>query len=144
MIYTQGSLGRVFILKFEDKDDLLSEIKNLAKHEAIKAGTIMLLGGMRSAGIVSGPKEPIIPPEPIWLNFEDGREVVGLGTLFWKDDEPVIHIHSAVGRGKEAFVGCFRKDSSVFLVVEAVITEMLGVAARKIEDKKTGLVILDL
>lgn len=144
MIYTQGSLGRVFILKFEDKDDLLSEIKNLAKHEAIKAGTIMLLGGMRSAGIVSGPKEPIIPPEPIWLNFEDGREVVGLGTLFWKDDEPVIHIHSAVGRGKEAFVGCLRKDSSVFLVVEAVITEMLGVAARKIEDKKTGLVILDL
>lgn len=144
MIYTQGSLGRVFILKFEDKDDLLSEIKNLAKHEAIKAGTIMLLGGMRSAGIVSGPKEPIIPPEPIWLNFEDGREVVGLGTLFWKDDEPVIHIHSAVGRSKETFVGCLRKDSSVFLVVEAVITEILGVAARKIEDKKTGLVILDL
>lgn len=144
MIYTQGSLGRVFILKFEDKDDLLSEIKNLAKHEAIKAGTIMLLGGMRSAGIVSGPKEPIIPPEPIWLNFEDGREVVGLGTLFWKDGEPVIHIHSAVGRGKETFVGCLRKDSSVFLVVEAVITEILGVAARKIEDKKTGLVILDL
>lgn len=144
MIYTQGSLGRVFILKFEDKDDLLSEIKNLAKHEAIKAGTIMLLGGMRSAGIVSGPKEPIIPPEPIWLNFEDGREVVGLGTLFWKDDEPVIHIHSAVGRGKETFVGCLRKDSSVFLVVEAVITEILGVAARKIEDKKTGLVILEL
>lgn len=144
MKYTQGSFGRVFILKFEDKDDLLTEIKNLAKKEAIKAGTITLLGGMRRGGIVSGPKEPVIPPEPMWIDFDDGREVVALGTLFWKEQEPVIHLHSAVGRGKEAFVGCLRRDSSVFLVVEAVITEILGVNARKIEDKKTGLVMLEL
>lgn len=144
MKYAQGSIGRVFILRFEDKDDLLAEMKRLASRENIRAASIMLLGGMRSAGIVSGPKEPVIPPEPMWVGFDDGREVVGIGTLFWKDNEPAIHLHSAVGRGKETFVGCVRKDSSVFLVVEAVVTEITGMAAKKVEDKDTGLVMLEL
>jgi predicted DNA-binding protein with PD1-like motif len=144
MKYAQGSFGRVFVLKFEDKDDLIEEIKKLAASEKIRVGTIMLLGGMRSAGIVSGPKEVVVPPEPMWVNFSDGREVVGFGTLFWKDSEPVIHLHGAIGREKETFVGCVRKDSSVFLVVEAVITEIRGIDARKALDEKTGLVMLEL
>jgi predicted DNA-binding protein with PD1-like motif len=144
MQYRQGLFGRVFILKFEDKDDLLEEMKKLAARENIKVGTIMLLGGMRSAGIVSGPKEAVIPPDPIWVNFTDGREVLGFGTLFWKDDEPVIHLHGAVGRRNETVTGCVRKDSSVFLVIEAVVTEILGVDARKALDPETGLVMLEL
>lgn len=144
MQYRQGSFGRVFILKFEDKDDLIGEMKKLAAAEKIRVGSIMLLGGMRSAGIVSGPKEAVIPPEPMWVNFADGREILGIGTLFWKDSEPVIHLHGAVGRGNETFTGCVRKDSSVFLVIEAVITEILGVDARKALDPKTGLVMLEL
>lgn len=144
MQYRQGSYGRVFILKFEDKDDLIEEMKNLATKEKIRVATIMLLGGMRSARVVSGPKEAVIPPDPMWMDFSDGREILGIGTLFWKDDEPVIHLHGALGRGNETLTGCVRKNSSVFLVIEAVITEILGVEARKKEDKKTGLVMLDL
>ena len=144
MQYRQGSFGRVFVLKFEDEDDLLSEIKRVATIEKIKVGTIMLLGGMRSAGLVSGPKEASIPPEPMWVNFNDGREVLGFGTLFWKGDEPVLHLHGAIGREQETITGCIRKESSVYLVIEAVITEILGIDARKTVDKKTGMVMLEL
>lgn len=144
MKYKQGSFGRVFLLKFEDKDDILEEMKKVAAREKIKVGTIMLLGGMRSAGVVSGPKETVIPPEPLWVNFSDGREVLGIGTLFWKGDEPVIHLHGAIGREKETYTGCIRKDSTVFLVIEAVITEILGIDAHKALNEKTGLVMLEL
>ena len=144
MKYQQGSFGRVFVLKFEDKDDLLEHMKKVAIKERIKVATIMLLGGMRSAGIVSGPRQAVIPPEPMWVNFSDGREVLGLGTLFWKGNEPVIHLHGAVGREKESLVGCVRKDSSVFLVIEAVITEIVGVEAWKVLNEETGLVTLEL
>jgi predicted DNA-binding protein with PD1-like motif len=142
--YTQGSFGRVFLLKFEDKDDLLSEIKRIATTEMIKAGTIMLLGGMRSAGLVSGPKEATIPPEPMWNNFNDGREVLGFGTLFWNGNDPVIHLHGAVGRDNETLMGCIRKECTVYLVVEAVIMEIVGIFVRKTMDKNTGVVTLDL
>ena len=144
MKYKQGSFGRVFVLKFEDKDDILEEMKKVALKEKIKVGSIMLLGGMRSAGIVSGPKEAVIPPDPLWVDFNDGRDVLGIGTLFWKEDEPVIHLHGAFGRGKETLLGCIRKDSSVFLVIEAVITEILGIDAHKALNEKTGLVMLEL
>lgn len=142
--YKQGALGRVFLLKFEDMDDLLAEIKHVATIEKIKVGTIMLLGGIRSAGLVSGPKEAVIPPEPMWVNFSDGREVLGFGTLFWKGEEPILHLHGAIGREKETITGCIRKDSAVYLVIEAVITEILGIDARKIVNEKTGLVMLEL
>jgi predicted DNA-binding protein with PD1-like motif len=144
MKYKQGSFGRVFLLKFEDKDDILEEMKKVAAREKIKVGTIMLLGGMRSAWVVSGPKEAVIPPDPLWVNFRDGREVLGMGTLFWKGDEPIIHLHGAIGREKETYTGCIRKDSSVFLVIEAVITEILGIDAHKALNEKTGLVMLEL
>lgn len=144
MQYAQGTIGRVFLLKFEDKDDLLGEMKKLAVVEHIRAATIMLLGGMRSAGIVSGPREPVIPPDPLWVNFNDGREIVGFGTLFRHGEEPVIHLHGAIGRGDETFVGCVRKDSTVFLVVEAMITEITGIDAKKEPDSASGLVMLRL
>lgn len=143
MHYKQGSYGRVFVLKFEDQDDLLEEIKTVAFQEKIKVGTIMLLGGIRSAGVVSGPKEAVIPPDPMWARFSDAREVVGIGTLFWKGDEPVIHLHGAIGRGQETLIGCIRKDSSVYLVIEAVITEILGIDAHKTLNAKTGIAMLE-
>jgi predicted DNA-binding protein with PD1-like motif len=144
MRYREGSYGRVFLLKFDDGDDLLAEIVKIAKLEGVRAATIMLLGGMRSAGIVTGPREAVIPPEPVWFSFADGREIIGIGTLFWKENEPAVHLHGAVGRGNETHVGCVRKDSTVYLVVEAVIAEIRGIEARRSMDKRTGLAMLDL
>ncbi len=142
MQYKQGSFGRVFLLKFEDRDDLLEEIKKLAVTEQVRVGTIMLLGGMRASAIVCGPKEPVIPPEPLWIDFSDGRELLGFGTLFWNGNEPVIHLHGAIGRENETLTGCIRRDASVYLVVEAVVTEVLGIDARKTPDEKTGITML--
>ncbi len=144
MKYAHGDFGRVFLLKFEDRDDVLAGLKDVASREKIKIGTIMLLGGMRSAGVVSGPREPVIPPEPMWMNFQDGREVIGFGTLFRKGEDPVIHLHGAIGRDKETTVGCIRKDTSAYLVIEAIIAEIIGIQAYKAVDEKTGLVMLEL
>ncbi len=144
MQYRNGSFGRVFLLKFEDNDDLLAEIKRLARTEKVNVGTIMLLGGMRSAGVVAGPKEAVIPPEPLWKEFQDAREVLGFGTLFYKGegDEPVLHLHAAIGRGGETITGCIRRDDKVFLVMEAVVTEILGTDACKEHDAATGVAML--
>ena len=144
MRYREGSFGRVFLLKFDDGDDLLTGIRTLARTENVRAATITLLGGLRSAGIVTGPREAVVPPEAVWFDFADGREVVGTGTLFWKDNEPAVHLHGAIGRGSETHVGCVRKDSTVYLVIEAVVAEITGIEARRAVDTRTGLAMLDL
>ncbi|HEX9861149.1 MAG TPA: DUF296 domain-containing protein [Nitrospirota bacterium] len=142
MEYRTGGIGRVFIVRFDDGDDLLESIKDLARKESIRAATIQLLGGMQCAAMVCGPKEPVTPPEPIWEGFSDGREVLGVGTLFLAGDEPAIHLHGAVGKREATLTGCIRKDAKVFLVVEAVIVELTGIQAAKVTNDRTGISML--
>ena len=144
MQYSEGSFGRVFVVKFEDGDDLLEGLRQVASREGIKAATILLLGGMRSAGVVAGPRQAVVPPEPVWRSFNDGREVIAMGTLFRKDGEPIVHLHGAMGRQGETLVGCIRKETTTYLVIEAVIAEIAGLAAHKAMDEKTGVVMLEL
>jgi uncharacterized protein len=142
MQYSTGSIGRVFVVRFDDGDDLIECIKEVARKEGIKAGVIQLLGGMQCASMVCGPKDTVRPPEPMWEGFSDGREVLGFGTIFLSDGEPSIHLHGAVGRNKETLTGCIRTKTRVFLLVEAVITEIIGINATKKPDAQSGITML--
>jgi len=79
MEYTKGSIGRIFLLKFEDDDILLDELRRLAKKEKIKNACFMFLGALKKGHLVTGPKKPVIPPDPNWLTFKDGWEAMGVG-----------------------------------------------------------------
>lgn len=142
MKYTKGTIGRVFLIKFSDKDIFLKEIEKFAGKEKIKAATMIFLGALREGDLVTGPKKTVIPPEPNWVKFKDGWEVFGIGTIFTNKKGPQIHIHSSLGKKKDVLTGCVRKDSRVFLVIEAVVFELKGVKAAKDIDPSTGLNLL--
>jgi len=141
MKYTKGSIKRVFVVKFEHGDDLLAELTALIRKEEIKSGIIHMIGALEKSDIVVGPKKVEVPPSPVWRRFDDGREIIGFGTIFWKDDEPKIHIHAGIAREDKVNVGCVRKNAFVYLVVEAVIIEIDANISRKFDDK-TGLDLL--
>ncbi|MDP4180148.1 MAG: DUF296 domain-containing protein [Bacillota bacterium] len=143
MQYREGTLGRVFVVKIEDGDDLIESIKSVAIDAEIKTASFMMLGALKEAMFVSGPKEPVLPPEQVWKSFSDGREIMGIGTLYKNDHDPSIHLHISVGKGDEAHVGCLRENGQVYIVVEVVIFEICGIIAEKIFDKKTGQKMLN-
>ncbi|MCX5693308.1 MAG: DUF296 domain-containing protein, partial [Candidatus Omnitrophica bacterium] len=64
--------------------------------------------------------------------------------IFTNKKGPQIHIHASLGKKKEVFTGCVRKDCKVFLVIEAVIFELKGVKAGKDIDPATGLNLLKI
>lgn len=144
MRYTKGSIGRIFLLKFEDDDIVLDELDKFARYEKLKAATFIFLGALKKGHIVTGPKKPVIPPEPNWKKFKDGWEVMGVGTIFMNKKGPQIHIHTSMGKKDKVMTGCVRKDSKVFLVIEAIVFELKGVKATKAIDPKTGLNLLQL
>ncbi|MBA3070691.1 MAG: DNA-binding protein, partial [Nitrospirae bacterium] len=47
MKYQVGRAGRVVVARFEDKEDVLSNLTGIAKKENIKAAVVYLVGGMR-------------------------------------------------------------------------------------------------
>ena len=142
MRYTKGNIGRVFLLKFEYGDILLDGIEKLARQENIRSATMVFIGALKKGDLVTGPKKPVIPPEPNWVSFKDAWEVMGIGTIFSNKKGPQIHIHTSMGKKSKTLTGCVRKRSEVFLVVEAIVFELKGVKASKDIDPKTGLNLL--
>ena len=144
MKYQTGGIGRVFVARFEDKEDVLCNIESLAKKEAVKAGVVYLIGGMRRGKVVAGPVRDELPPVPIWKEFGEPHEILAMGTVFEGEAGPKVHLHGAYARDKEVMVGCLRELSETFLVLEAVLMEIKGIEAKRELDPVSGLVLLKL
>ncbi|MDP2104987.1 MAG: DNA-binding protein, partial [Desulfobulbaceae bacterium] len=72
--------------------------------------------------------EPTIPPVPVWAKIDEAREVVGLGSIFLdENDEPRIHLHSALGHHGQTTTACIRKGTKTYLLLEAYLTEILEI-----------------
>ncbi|MFH1691991.1 MAG: DUF296 domain-containing protein [Candidatus Omnitrophota bacterium] len=142
MEYTKGSIGRIFLLKFTNGDDIHCELRKLARKEKVCCAVLFFIGALNRGHLVTGPKKPEVPPEPNWASFKDGWETLGLGTIFRGGKDPKIHIHVSMGKKDKMLTGCLRKESEVFLVMEAVLFELKGVRAAKDIDLATGLELL--
>jgi predicted DNA-binding protein with PD1-like motif len=143
MKYSRGSIGRIFLVRFEHGDSLLEEIKKLANKESISAATINFIGALSSGDIVTGPKKTELPPEPNLMSFDEGREVIGFGTVIKKNEGVTVHVHSSLGRGGDVLTGCLRGDIDVFVTIEAVVTEVKDIKVSKKKDKRTGIELLE-
>lgn len=139
MQYTEGQLGRVFVVRIDDGEDMLVSLRQFILDKSIPAGSITFLGALMNGRMVTGPEEPVIPPVPHFVMFEGGWEVFGVGTIYPGEGGPHIHYHASVGRSGHALTGCLREKATTYLVIEAVIMEFTGLKARREFDQKTQL-----
>lgn len=138
MEYATGRIGRVFTVRIDHGDDLILELIKLAELEKIESAVFMLLGALKEGKLVTGPKESIRPPEPVWFGFDSVHEILGIGNIFQEEGKPKIHLHTGAGRENNVKVGCLRGESEVFMVVEVFIFEVEGISARRVMDKEQG------
>lgn len=131
MEYRSGKINRVFVVRFDEGDDFLGSLQEVILKENIRSGWFHVLGGMRRADVVVGPEKPVMPPEPIWAQVQGAREVLGVGSIFWDDDMPKIHLHAAMGDHGDTLTACVRKGTKVYLVLEVCILEISGMAASR-------------
>jgi predicted DNA-binding protein with PD1-like motif len=147
MQYSQGTIGRVFVLRLESEDRLPESIETFAREHDIQHAMVTYLGGAgEGSRLVVGPEknrgEDIVP---IIHSLQGIQEVVAVGTLFPNaSGDPVLHMHAAVGREGDATVGCTRAGVQVWLVGEVVLLEFLGVKGERRKDAQSGLELLRL
>jgi predicted DNA-binding protein with PD1-like motif len=142
MQYAEGTIGRVFAARLEDNEPVYASIEGLARRENVASAFVLLLGGARSAKMVTGPKQPSGPVEPIVRQFDDAREMVGVGTIHPSDQGPTLHLHAGFGRESKVLVGCPGLGLNAYLVVEVLIVELLGLDAARLLDPESGLKLL--
>ena len=78
MQYTEGQIGRVFVVRIDDGEDMLLALRQFILDRDIRAGSIHFLGALMNGRMVTGPEEPVIPPVPHFVMFEGGWEVFGI------------------------------------------------------------------
>lgn len=139
MQYTEGQIGRVFIVRIDDGEDMLLSLRQFILDKNIQTGSIHFLGALMNGRMVTGPEEPVIPPVPHFVMFEGGWEIFGVGTIYPGEGGPHIHYHASVGRSGHALTGCLREKAITYLIVEAVIMEFTGITARREFDEKMQL-----
>ncbi|RQW79616.1 MAG: DNA-binding protein [Methanothrix sp.] len=144
MQYSEGRLGRVFVLKMDDGEDLIESLQKFLREKEIGSCMALFIGALREGRAVTGPEQPVIPPVPHFVNFDDGWETFGMATVYPSADGLKLHIHSALGRGEEALTGCIREKANVYLTVEMVIFEFSGLKAARTWDEKAELFLLSL
>lgn len=144
MKYQTGEVGRVVVARFEDGEDILGSVVEIARKEDIRSAVFHLVGGIRQGRVVVGPEREELPPMPVWKEIGESHELLGTGTIFWQGDEPKIHFHGAFGKKDMIKVGCLRGQSETFLVLEAVIFEVRGIRASRELDPASGVVLLKL
>lgn len=145
MKFTEGKIGRVFILRLEDGDKIPSCIENFAVEKNILHGQVSMIGCIKSGDIVTGPYDTFeMPPNPIKLPIDGVHETIATGILAPNENgNPILHIHGSLGRAGKAITGCLREGSEIWLVAEVVIYEILGVSSKRVLDSKSGFVLLD-
>ena len=141
---TEGNIGRVFVLRLEDGDVVPDCIESFAMEKGIRHGQVVLVGGIGSGEVVVGPrKSDVMPPDPMLLPVDGAHEAAAVGVLAPDNNgKTVLHIHGALGRAGKTLTGCLRPGVTTWLVAEAVIYEITGIAASRQPDAASGFTLL--
>jgi predicted DNA-binding protein with PD1-like motif len=145
MRYSTAKPGRIFIVRLEDGDILHEAIEALAQKEGIRAGAAIMLGGADAGSkLVVGPEQPRVTPiVPMELLLAEVHEMAGVGTLFPDaNGKPVLHMHTAGGRGERAVAGCVRRGVKVWQVMEVIVWELTDTEAKRRLEPQTGFELL--
>ena len=142
MKYEEVKIGRTFIIKFEHEDNFLEELLSFVKEKQIKAGKIEIIGALKKSSGSVGPFKDELPVNPIIIDVNKVKEVLGIGTIFWQDDEPKIHLHSAIGHESELNLMCVRSKTEVFILIEAILQEYVQTTAKRKMDDEVKMPLL--
>lgn len=144
MKYQVGDTDRVVVARFEDGDEIIEGLTNIAKRENIRAAVFYMVGGIKEGKIVVGPEKDVLPPTPVWKVLDESHESAGVGTIFWYEDEPRIHFHGMYGKHDRVKAGCLRERARTFIVMEVVIIEIRGIHAIRDLDPASGMILLKM
>ena len=134
----------MFVIRLEDDDELPVCIEKFAEEHKISVGQAILVGGIGSGDVVSGPRRnKELPIDPMLVPVDGVHEVVGIGVLAPDSrGKPTLHIHAALGRAGATITGCLRTGVKTWLVGEVILCEILGADVARLLDKDSGFDLL--
>ena len=146
MRYTEGKVGRIFVVRLEDGDKLPEAIESFAQENKVSRGMCILVGGIKNGGkIVVGPEDSeSMPIVPMIFGLKGVHEICAVGTIFPdRHGKPRLHMHAALGREGKTRSGCIRPGIEVWKLGEVIVLEITASTAHRKEDTEAGFNMLE-
>ena len=132
---------KTFALVFDTGDEVVSEITNFARENALDAATLTAIGAFSSATL---GYFDLVRKEYEKIPVEEQVEVLSLiGDIALNEGEPELHAHVVLGRRDGATRGGHLLEAHVRPTLEVVLTESPD-HLKKRTDEETGLALIDL
>jgi uncharacterized protein len=145
--FTEAKMGRIFIVRLHDGDQLPDVLENFADQRRISSALCFFIGGAKEKSqVVVGPKDgEALPVEPVVTLLGGVSEVCGIGTIFENEEgKPKLHMHAGFGRGEKTILGCVRLGVDVWRIGEVVVLELAEANARRVVDEETKFEFLEV
>ena len=136
----ETKISRVIVVKLELGDDLLTSLSKIVKTYKIKSGFINCIGALNQFTL---GYYDLDLNEYKMETFNENVELVScIGSVSYKDGEPIIHMHISVGRRDYSVLGGhLGKPSIVSITGEVSIFEIDKELIREI-DPQSSLFLL--
>ncbi len=147
MQYSEGKLGRTFIIRLHDGDHLPDVLESFAEEKKVSNALCFFLGGVKDKGkVVVGPSGGNVTPIDPMVRLLDGvHEVFGIGTIIENEErKPKLHMHASFGRGNNTVAGCIRFGIDIWEIGEIVLLEMVNIYAHRAINERTGFEFLEI
>lgn len=141
----EATLGRVFVLRVGDGDQVPGCIEKFAQENNVLRGFCLLLGGAAGGNVVVGPEDGDAQHiTPMLAALAGVHEIAAVGTLFPDESgAPRLHMHAALGRGEHPVVGCVRQGVDIWRLGEVILVELHG-SMRRAVDPAFGFEVLEV
>lgn len=137
-MHVEPKTGRLFLGRFEAGEDLLGELNDFCKKNAIKLGVFNIIGAVRNVKLGYFDQEQKKYTGSVELNKK--LEISScMGNISIKDGEIFCHAHITLADFEsKAFGGHLMPGTEIF-AAEFFIQELTGAELVRGKDEKTGL-----
>ena len=133
--------GNIFILKFENGEELVSSLLIFCEKENIKAGTVSAIGAAKDIEIAAFD---VSTKKYSKTELKENHEILSLnGLISFVEEKPHVHLHITVAGHDFAAKGGHLNRAVVSPTCEMIVRKLDGELTRK-KDEETGLQLLEL
>jgi predicted DNA-binding protein with PD1-like motif len=136
----RGKIGKIYVFRISEDEDLADAVKKRAEENGVKAGMFILIGSLKEAMLgyyKEGKYHPIHLDGPLEIVSCMGNIAVD------ESNETIVHAHIVVSNEEgKAFGGHLMKNSIVGATAELVMIEVANTVLRRALDEKTKLKLL--
>jgi len=138
----ETKVRRVIVGKLEPDEDIIDAITDLVKQHNITSGFINIIGALKQITI------GFFDLKSMKYNFktfdEDVELISCMGNISYKEGDPIIHLHVAIGREDFSLIGGHLSQPSIVSITGEVFIFEIAEKLNRAIDPKFGLTLMDL